>query len=321
MIKYGMIRVYLPRCAKGIQTLNRLDITKLRIRTRITEDVALPGFLGNTIRGALGRALVEIYCDEKEKTSCDGCGYTEDCVYATVFKCVYRDEQFPSVPNPFVVKVPYTNKRNYAAGWKLEFDVALFGCATRYVREIASAFVLAFCGEFAGKRGCVVLEGIDDAYTGERVLDVDGGRVVRVPEPVVWSDENAASIAETTSLSVTFLTPVQMMHNSAIVEDFDFPTFMDAVFSRTSAIIDLYGEGAFMVPYGLTYRKPYVKAEQNLRKVFVKQERGVMEGVVGKVKYEGDLTRYVSYIDLGSVLHVGKLSTRGFGWYRYEMGE
>ncbi len=43
--------------------MNRLDITKLRIRTRITEDVALPGFLGNTIRGALGRALVEIYCD------------------------------------------------------------------------------------------------------------------------------------------------------------------------------------------------------------------------------------------------------------------
>lgn len=36
---------------------------------------------------------------------------------------------------------------------------------------------------------------------------------------------------------------------------------------------------------------------------------------------EGDLKRYLSYIEMGSNLHIGKKTTYGFGQYEYEIIE
>ncbi|MDR1766105.1 MAG: CRISPR system precrRNA processing endoribonuclease RAMP protein Cas6 [Lachnospiraceae bacterium] len=38
-----------------------------------------------------------------------------------------------------------------------------------------------------------------------------------------------------------------------------------------------------------------------------------IEGFVGTVRYSGDVTRYLPYIDLGSQIHIGKKTTRGCG--------
>ena len=41
-------------------------------------------------------------------------------------------------------------------------------------------------------------------------------------------------------------------------------------------------------------------------------------GIVGSVRYKGDITKYLPYIDLGSQIHIGKKTTRGCGEYEFE---
>jgi hypothetical protein len=75
-----------------------------------------------------------------------------------------------------------------------------------------------------------------------------------------------------------------------------------------------------VLPYALLNRKPYVTAVFDLKKVAIEQEKQPqVSGFLGRGTYTGDITRYMPYIDLGTQLHAGKLTTRGCGAYRYEM--
>jgi hypothetical protein len=84
-------------------------------------------------------------------------------------------------------------------------------------------------------------------------------------------------------------------------------------------MIDLYGKGEFIIPYGLVHRLLHIVARQNLRKVSIIDAKCTFEGFLGEVAYSGELTRLMPYIDLGSVMHMGKLKTRGFGQYTFQI--
>lgn len=296
--------------------MNELKIVRLAFEAEVFKDAIFPGFLGNTIRGALGNALVKSFC-KRDEPHCKDCPVNADCVYATMFKSVYADAQFATAPNPFTMNVPYDHQRAYRAGEKLAFDILLFGNAVRWHQEIIHAVNRMFEGDFAGKGRCVNLLRAVDGYSGKTLFAQ--GVFLDEPEVAVWSDEYAETLETITEVEIEFVTPVQILKNRRLITGLDFSAFIDHLFWRISSMIDIYGEREFIVPYSLLFRKPYIETTESVSKRIIKQEKQSIEGLVGKVRYRGNLTRYMPYIDLGSQLHIGKLTTRGCGEYRFEI--
>ncbi len=295
--------------------MNKLSLLKLVFKGKVTKDISLSAYLGNTIRGSLGRSLVDLYCKNNDKTACASCTNTLDCAYAMVFQSDGKEENVPDIPNPFVIKVPGNHKYKYTAGQTIEFSVILCGNATHFAKEIILAVLNIFDHNFAGMKNSIYISNIADGFSNQLIFD--GTNINHIFRPTFWSDDAAADIGNTSRLLVEFITPVQILRKSKLVTSFNFEIFAENLFSRISSVIDVYGDKEFTIPYSLTYRKPFVTEEQSLKKVTIKQKKQTVEGMVGTVKFTGDLERYFPYVDLGSLLHIGKQTACGFGQFRF----
>ena len=93
-----------------------------------------------------------------------------------------------------------------------------------------------------------------------------------------------------------------------------------ALLHRNCRLCDLYGEGEFTLPYRLLARKPRIAAQFSTQRVAIPQDHGQrVDGIVGEITYEGEITRYLPYLDLGTKLHIGKKTTRGCGQFEIEI--
>ena len=133
-----------------------------------------------------------------------------------------------------------------------------------------------------------------------------------------WTDRGAETIAQCDTLTVHFMSPTEIRSGGSAVAEIDFALFIDSLFGRISGIIDNYTDSEFILPYRLVERKPFVQADYDLRRVRFSTGGQPIDGVIGKVRYFGDITRYLPYIDLGTQLHIGKKTTRGCGEYYFE---
>ncbi|MDR0999889.1 MAG: CRISPR system precrRNA processing endoribonuclease RAMP protein Cas6 [Clostridiales bacterium] len=285
--------------------MNTLRLLQLKISLKLTADTKLPGFIGNTIRGALGQALFDNNNQFWDKLHCADCCYDlrehnmrtygccNDCAYGNVFKLAENI----SVPNPYTISVPYPVKEYHKKGEVLTFTITLFGNAARFATQIEKAAKNMCKGKL-----------VNYEYIGsESVYDR------------VWDDCMAESIPHTESVKITFLTPTEIISSKVPLREIEFGAFIDSLFGRTCDIIDAYTDGKFILPYSLVARKPFVTAEYNLRRIDFKTNGQQINGVVGSVTYIGDVTRFMPYIDLGSQIHIGKKATRACGEYSFEI--
>ena len=133
----------------------------------------------------------------------------------------------------------------------------------------------------------------------------------------VWSDNGADSIPYCDDLTVKFLTPAEILSSKEPVDKLSFSSFIDSLFGRISGLIDNYTDRQFIVPYSLVADKPYVRAEHTLKEITLKTSGQPIHSFIGTVRYYGDVTRYLPYIDLGSQTHIGKKTTRACGEYTF----
>ena len=271
---------------------NRLQLTKLRITLRFQAASHLPSFVGNTLRGALGRALSQLCC-EWDSPRCDTCNKTAACVYGAMFKA----QSSSSIPNPYVISAPFPSNGHYKSGDKLAFFITLFGSACIFERDVLSA----------AESMCTAK--LKDAELVDAVCDYSRQ----------WSDEGAESIVPCDKLTVHFMTPTEIRIGGEAITEVDFATLTESLFGRITDIIGNYTEGEFVLPYRLSVRKPLIQSEYNLKKVHLTTSGQPIDAILGTISYFGDVTRYLPYIDLGTQLHIGKKTTRGCGEYVFEI--
>jgi CRISPR-associated endoribonuclease Cas6 len=216
--------------------------------------------------------------------------------FPSIYEAVFKVEGGDSFPNPYVVSVPFPSNGVYHAGEMLWFSVTLFGSACEYAEDISTA-ARSMC---SGKLENAKLYTVDCEYSR------------------VWSDSHADTIPQCETVTLKFLTPTEFTSSKQPVFEPDFPFFVDSLFGRISTIIDHYGEKEFIIPYSLIARKPLINAEYDLKPVQINSNNHPINGFTGKIRYTGNFTRYMPYIDLGSQLHLGKKTTRSCGEYFFE---
>ncbi|MDR1639700.1 MAG: CRISPR system precrRNA processing endoribonuclease RAMP protein Cas6 [Clostridiales bacterium] len=276
--------------------MNSLKLIKLNFAAKATRGAYLPPYLGNSLRGALGQSLYRRNCI-RPGGDCSYCSKASTCPYSCVFKSQAQVEGLDSVPNPFVISFEWDKKNRYEAGDMLDFSITLIGTGCLWKDELIAAV-----GEmFQKKLSCLALDSVTVAYEQE------------------WSDEG--QLPEVSTVAIHLKTPLVFLSSKALVTEIDFPSFIDSVFVRIAGINDTYGETEFVLPFSLTHRKPKIISENKLESVTIKQEKQPIVGLVGEIRFSGELTRYMPYLDLCSEIHMGKMTTRGCGRYEYTIVE
>ena len=148
-----------------------LSILRLDFCLRAEEPVALPPFLGSTLRGALGRALKQVFCFVPHG-DCARCWFQQACAYQYIFESknlgnIPADELHNNLqknrdlPHPFVLIAPNPLKKrrshlsetpnydknfnedyqpnHFSAGETLDFSLLLTGKAARHWAHVLVA--------------------------------------------------------------------------------------------------------------------------------------------------------------------------------------
>jgi hypothetical protein len=224
-------------------------------------------------------------------------GSALDYMGSAAYESVFKTETTESIPNPYTVSVQYPSAATYKPGDTLPFSVTLFGTACEHGDDIVTAAKQMCHGK------------LNDCVLTDFELEFDR----------VWSDAGAESIPPCDSVKISFVTPAEILSSKEPVNELTFETFVDSLFGRIGGVIDNYTYGEFVIPYALTYKKPFVQAEHNLEPIRFQTSGQPINGLKGSVRYNGNITRYLPYIDLGSELHIGKKTTRACGEYIFEI--
>lgn len=283
--------------------MNKLRFLKIACRIQAKEGYSSTGFIGNKVRGAIGEAMVHLFCPNK-KPQCHECGMKEQCIYSNVFKPVRTHVEFTSLPAPFVIGVEELVREDIMSGDIVEFSVTLFGKMIVYRKQLIQTLQSMFCGKRRGFSKAFTLLEINSIPDGklvwrEEIYNIDAGA-----EAVLWQDcfnRNVGCTGENREIMIRFKT--DLITKNDIHVNWGFSEFLDAVLYRIAGMIDIYEEDEFILPYGMLYRKPYIISD-----IFV--DSGRFEMI-----FSGNMEPYLPYIQLGEYLHIGKKTTYGFGEY------
>jgi hypothetical protein len=224
-------------------------------------------------------------------------GSALDKMGSAAYEAVFKIEATESIPNPFTMSVRHPSAPEYKKGDSIPFSITLFGNACEYSEDIVAAAKQICRGK------------LRNGNLADYGLEFDR----------VWSDAGAESISPCDSIKIDFVTPTEILSSKQAISELTFEVFIDSLFGRISGVIDNYTGGEFIIPYALTYKKPFVRAEYNLEPINFQTSGQPINGLIGSVKYSGNVTRYLPYIDLGSQLHIGKKTTRACGEYIFEI--
>jgi hypothetical protein len=295
------------------------------------EETRLPEYKGSTFRGGFGHAFKKVVCTFKGKV-CDDCLLRHRCVYSYVFETpppetTERMTKYLRAPHPFVIKPPLDKKTGYGPGEAIDFGLVLIGRADDYLPYFIYAFdELGKLGIGKGKAK-YRLDSVE--RDGEPLYDGASGvlKPASIPPPVVSDPPAAVRMAN--ALSLRFLTPLRIVSNGELNSALDFQSFFRTLLHRISLLSYFHcGKELDLDFTGLIERAGRVVTEsKSLRwhdweRWSARQETKIkMGGVVGRIEFSGDLGEFLPYLRQGEMVHVGKGTAFGLGWYEVVVAE
>lgn len=163
------------------------------------------------------------------------------------------------------------------------------------------------------------------------------------------SDRSQTAPAESGKVELEFLTPTRLKYQGRLTSDLDFYIIFRAILMRLASLMDSYcGGGDVLLPSGyktdaaslLKYFYHYKESDKGSRQAIhenIRESKSIdtemndlswmdwerysnrqgekmkLGGVVGKVSFTGSLGKFLPYLRLAEILHVGKETTFGLG--------
>lgn len=308
---------------------SQVALTRYRVTVEALESLALPAYLGSTLRGAFGHAFRALCCPAR---ACSPCPIPSACPYHLVFEAAPPPDAtalrtHEAIPRPFVIAPPPAGMHDYRAGSEVVFNLTLVGRA----RELFPHFVVTLReidGLGRGRRA-VRLTGIDAVHP----LDETTEPAYRAADNLVRAVGGGVSLAECAAVPcpagrvrVRFVTQTRLTHEAGLVRRPEFPVLFRRLLGRLSALARFHCGAPLDVDFrGLIDQAQGVRLVQDetrwatWSRYSARQDRRMeWAGLVGTATYAGDLRPFWPYLVFGQWVHVGKGATFGLGAYRLE---
>lgn len=322
-----------------MQELSNLKISEHQIKITARENVSLPDYLGSTLRGAFGQALKNVVCIVNHR-DCGRCIVNSRCTYPYIFETpVPKDlkqlQGQTRAPHPFIITPPvepdhlWSGKRkSYMEGDHLYFKLLLMGRAIDTLPYVIYAF------SRMAERGLGFERGRFDLV---EILDMRGKEIYSQRSGTLTSDYFSITLQEavnnrlngyipSNSVKIRFLTPARIRADGDLQTSLDFELLMRNILRRISILMAVHSSSTLQLDFkGLVERASRIKtASSSLRWVDLEryskrqQSRLKIGGLVGLIRYEGELEEFLPLLAAGEILNVGAGTGFGLGAFRIE---
>ncbi len=277
----------------------------LRVSLNALERAELPPYLGSTLRGALGQALLQ--------TDKEACAF------------LYRNSEKEDMDAGKVVAKPYMiippeiqrPQTVIEQGEKLNFELLLFGSAEESVSAVVSALEQLYKFGLGARRYRFDLSEIINSQT-QRIIWRKGKYF---KEAVTAAEIQGEELQNVTGVVIKICTPLRIRHGGRLVKKILFQTLIRNITNRIMELTERYGgwidqeeaDRLLVLAEKVSTVHEEIKVERMER--YSNRTNGKMDfsGLIGTIEYEGDLTPFVPWMYAAQKLHIGRNTTFGMG--------
>jgi len=306
-----------------------MSVSHVRFVVQALEGIILEGQPGSALRGALYLALSDSFC-----TQPDGIQQPDHAETCPVCWLLAREApnatRGADLPRPLVIEPPPA--RHYQRGETLTFGISLIGRAQNlfpFVARAVQKMGALGIGVGRGRFKLISIAEYSPLLDAERTLMTD--RRVSAPTLQVTPERIADAIRPRDYVLLEFLSPLRLTANNKLVKTPDPRIFIQRLIERCQRLAEYYAEidlpptatewrglsdtlcqqaATWQIGYDSTQ---WVEAFSGSRR----QGRVTpIGGLVGVVRWDGDVTEAYAWLLWGQSLHVGKDAVKGNGWYR-----
>lgn len=277
----------------------------LRVSLNALERAELPPYLGSTLRGALGQALLQ--------TDKEACAF------------LYRNSEKEDMDAGKVVAKPYMiippeiqrPQTVIEQGEKLNFELLLFGSAEESVSAVVSALEQLYRFGLGARRYRFDLSEIINSQT-QRIIWRKGKYF---KDAVTAAEIQGEELQNVTGMVIKICTPLRIRHGGRLVKKISFQTLIRNITNRIMELTERYGgwidqeeaDRLLVLSEKVSTVHEEIKVERMER--YSNRTNGKMDfsGLIGTIEYEGDLTPFVPWMYAAQKLHIGRNTTFGMG--------
>lgn len=317
--------------------LKNFRFARYRFIYTVQEPLKMPFYKGNVFRGRFGYILRHITCVGTTQKCEERCEFPERCVYSKCFETPVPDES-PMLrgqtyaPHPFILEPPRTGKSDFAPGDTFTCNLTLIGEAINLLPWMVFAFDQMGKRRIGlqDKRGQCQLTRVESLpvrrsdqsqtiFTAETEMLTDDGIVLRL------DDVMQAAPHVTDEIELAFLTLTSIKVNGHWARTMTFEHLIRNLLRRIR-FLNYFHCGEDLDTE--VDARALIEAAQSVRHISRLQwlQRGryshrakarvPMNGFMGNIRFEGDMTPFLPFICLGEYLHIGHHTAFGFGQYR-----
>lgn len=322
-----------------------LPLSQFEARIRFDSDADLSRWSGNTLRSGFGSHLRSLVCAQRagaggqEAAECEDCPLRSVCVYDFFYNSrppqgvkVLRKQN--DIPRPFVFDPPLS--RSHSAGSEATFSFTLLGRGVEYMPYFLLA--LRNLGESGMSRGYRLgygkfrIEAVDSIGYGTRNNIFSGDTVFNRAISLCYLEMLKGSAQHSGELTMRFLTPTQIKEDDRFTAAPTFRGLLSRLLFRANALAEFYGSGMLydnkkvLSLLGECRAISMVAAntqEIRAKRYFHKQKIKMQQlppFFKGEITYRGEFSREImALLELGRLIHVGKMATFGNGMYEIEV--
>lgn len=321
------------------QTLMRgLTVQHLRFRAQPLESIYFEGETGAALRGALYEALSTNFCSETFGVTAPNPHHKETCPVCWLLAAEDDNaKRGQNIPRPLTIQPPI-ERVHFPQGSEMRFGISLVGKAQNMLPYVARA--VQKMGEIGvGRgRGRFRLEAIDEVHplldTERALMD---GRMVKRPTLQITASvvQQVAASLSTHAVTLELLTPMRLTAGDALVRESIPPNVMiQRLIERCQNLVEHYAE--YPIGDAPPTRADWLAAQQQALDIartlrvaydethwaeaFSGSRRtgrvSPISGLVGRVRWEGEVAPLLQWLLWGATLHVGKNAVKGSGYYR-----
>jgi hypothetical protein len=301
-------------------TTNTLSVARFICRIQFQDQGGISKRWGQTFRGGLGYVLRELFCTQA-LSDCKPCLQKEGCAYSYLFESPVPSQTevmrlYTYAPHPFIIEEPEVIPDLVELGGKIDFSFVLIGKAIEYFPFVARAI------EELGSRGVGrdsvkfwLLDIVDE------VGSVCWTKAGQFTPPDVLTFDLSPGQSRTQAFILKLMTPLRLQVNGQISRNPNLYDLVSSLCRRLLLLRYFHGDGCRedLASRFLEVAKEAILADKqiswydHLRHSSRKKVDIPIGGLVGWLRFEGDIGILEPLLRLGEYIHLGKNVIFGLG--------
>lgn len=263
----------------------------------------LPPYLGSTLRGVIGQALLQ--------TDKEACTF--------LYRNGEKAESRKVIAKPYMVLPPKIcmPQAVIEQGEQLKFEFLLFGGGVKYLSSVIAALEQIDRFGLGARRYRFELKGIVHSQT-QRMVWCRGQYFKEAATAAVVPNYELQNV---TGAVIILCTPLRIRHGGQLMQTLPFQTLIRNITNRIAAIAERYGGWIDKEEAGRvlslaeniqTVNEAFkvTQLERYSNRINRKMD---FSGLSGRIEYKGELSPFVPWLYAAQSLHIGRNTTFGMG--------